>query len=154
LCRRIATSRYGLTYGVFCSEWIPFEPQSDILAKGLIAFPDYPNSVLSQAPQLPFITEDCAVWDVPTASDSIRDVTKSNIPTLVIAGTFDAKTSPMWATYVANSLSNSTTIIIPGIGHLVTAQSACAQTVFQSFLDNPTSPDTSCVNGLEPPPFN
>jgi hypothetical protein len=41
-------------YGVFCSEWIPYEPQSDILAKGLIAFPTYPDSVLSQAPQLPF----------------------------------------------------------------------------------------------------
>jgi len=149
-----STLGYGLTYGVFCSEWIPFEPQSDILAKGLIAFPDYPDSVLSQAPQLPFVTEDCAVWDVPKAPDSIRDVTISSIPTLVIAGTFDAKTSPMWATYVAKTLSNSTTIIIPGIGHLVTAQSTCAQTVFQSFLDNPPSPDTSCVAGVAIPPFN
>lgn len=148
-----STQGYGLTYGVFCSEWIPFEPQSEILAKGLIAFPDYPDSVLSQAPQLPFATEDCAVWDVPKAPASIRDVTTSSIPTLVIDGTFDAKTSPMWATYVAKTLSNSTTIIIPGIGHLVTPQSDCAQTVFKSFLENPTSPDTSCVNGLEPPPF-
>ena len=148
-----STQGYGLTYGVFCSEWIPFEPQSEILAKGLIAFPDYPDSVLSQAPQLPFATEDCAVWNVPKASASIRDVTTSSIPTLVIDGTFDAKTSPRWATYVAKTLSNSTTIIIPGIGHLVTPQSDCAQTVFKSFLENPTSPDTSCVNGLKPPPF-
>ena len=29
-----STQGYGLTYGVFCSEWIPFEPQSEILAKG------------------------------------------------------------------------------------------------------------------------
>jgi pimeloyl-ACP methyl ester carboxylesterase len=149
-----STQGYGLTYGVFCSEWIPFEPQSDILAKGLIAFPDYPHPVLSQAPQLPFVTEDCAVWDVPKAPASIRDVTTSSIPTLVIDGTFDAKTSPMWATYVAKTLSNSTTIIIPDIGHLVTAQSTCAQTVFKSFLEKPTSPDTSCVKGLKPPPFN
>jgi len=149
-----STQGYGLTYGVFCSEWIPFEPQSEILAKGLIAFPGYPDSVLSQAPQLPFATEDCAVWDVPKAPASIRDVTTSSIPTLVIDGTFDAKTSPMWATYVAKTLSNSTTIIIPGIGHLVTPQSACAQRVFKSFLENPTSPNTSCVKGLKPPPFN
>ncbi|MGO9454423.1 MAG: alpha/beta hydrolase [Candidatus Binataceae bacterium] len=149
-----STQGYGLTYGVFCSEWIPFEPQSEILAKGLIAFPDYPDSVLSQAPQLPFATEDCAAWDVPKAPASIRDVTTSSIPTLVIDGTYDGKTSPMWAIYVAKTLSNSTTIIIPGIGHLVTPQSPCAQTVFQSFLENPTSPDTSCVAGLTPPPFN
>lgn len=76
---------YGLTYGVFCSEWIPYEPQSDILAKGPIAFPTYPDSVLSQAPQLPFETEDCAVRNVPAGDPSIRDVIVSNIPTLVIA---------------------------------------------------------------------
>ena len=59
----------------------------------------------------------------PRRHASIREVTTSSIPTLVIAGTFDAKTSPTWADYVAKTLSNSTTIIIPGIGHLVTAQS-------------------------------
>ena len=150
-----STQGYGLTYGVFCSEWIPFEPQSEILAKGLIAFPTYPATVLSQAPQLPFATEDCAAWDVPKAPASIRDVTTSSIPTLVIDGTFDGKTSPMWATYVAKTLPNSSTIIIPGIGHLVTPQSPCAQTVVQEFLADPTTPpDTSCVAGVTIPPFN
>jgi pimeloyl-ACP methyl ester carboxylesterase len=149
-----STQGYGLTFGVFCSEWIPFQPQSQILADGLVAFPTYPTSVLSQAPQLPFATQDCGVWDVPKASASIRDVTTSSIPTLVIDGTYDGKTSPMWATYVAKTLSNSTTIIIPGIGHLVTPQSECAQTVVQEFLADPTTPpDTSCVAGLTPPPF-
>ena len=151
-----STQGYGLTYGVFCSEWIPFEPQSEILAKGLIAFPTYPATVLSQAPQLPFATEDCAVWDVPKAAASIRDVTTSSIPTLVIDGTFDdGKTSPMWATYVAKTLPKSSTIIIPGIGHLVTPQSPCAQTVVQEFLADPTTPpDTSCVAEVPIPPFN
>lgn len=150
-----STQAYGLTFGVFCSEWIPFEPQSQILAKGLIAFPTYPPSVLSQAPQLPFQTEDCAVWGVPKATDSIRDVTTSSIPTLVIDGTFDAKTSPRWAKYAASTLSNSTLVIIPGIGHFVTPQSACAQRVVESFLASPTTPpDTSCVAGLSPGPFN
>jgi len=149
-----STFGYGLTYGVFCSEWIPFEPQSQILAKGLLAFPDYPPTVLSQAPQLPFETEDCAVWDVPRASASISDVTTSSIPSLVISGSFDAKTSPMWAKYAATTLSNSTTIVIPGIGHWVTPQSRCAQTVLASFLSDPnTPPDTSCVAKLTPPPF-
>jgi hypothetical protein len=60
----------------------------------------------------------------------------------------------MWATYVAKTLSNSTTVIIPGIGHLVTAQNSCAQSVFQSFLENPTAPDPSCVAEQTIPPFN
>ncbi|MGZ3397358.1 MAG: alpha/beta hydrolase [Isosphaeraceae bacterium] len=146
---------YGLTYGVFCSEWIPFQPQSQILADGRAAFPAYPATVLTQTPQLPFATEDCAVWDVPKAPASIKDVTTSIIPTLVINGSFDGKTSPMWATYVAKTLRNSTSIIIPAIGHLVTAQSPCAQAVVREFLADPkTPPDTSCAAGVTIPPFN
>jgi len=146
---------YGLTYGVFCSEWVPFQPQSQILAQGLLAFPTYPDSVLSQAPQIPFMSEDCAVWDVPAASPSVRQVTISSIPTLVIAGSFDAKTSPQWAIYAAGTLQNSTVITIPGIGHWVTPQSTCAQDVLADFLANPSAPpDTSCVAMVTIPEFN
>jgi hypothetical protein len=38
--------------------------------------------------------------------------------------------------------------------HNVTPQNDCAQTVFQYFLENPTSPDTSCVPKQTIPPFN
>jgi pimeloyl-ACP methyl ester carboxylesterase len=146
---------YGLTYGVLCSEWTPFQPQSQILADGLAAFPTYPATVLSQTPQLPFASEDCAVWDVPAAPASIKDVTTSSIPTLVINGSYDGKTAPIWAKYVAKTLPNSTTVIIPGIGHLVTAQSPCAQTVVRAFLADPTTkPDTSCVAKVTLPAFN
>jgi pimeloyl-ACP methyl ester carboxylesterase len=146
---------YGLTYGVFCSELVPFEPESQILVQGLLAFPTYPKSVLSQAPQLPYETEDCEVWNVPKAPPSVRQVTISSIPTLVIAGSFDAKTSPQWAVYAASTLQNSTTIVIPGIGHWVTPQSDCAQRVVASFLANPASPpDINCVAKLSPPSFN
>jgi pimeloyl-ACP methyl ester carboxylesterase len=152
---RESTQGYGLTFGVFCSEWIPFQPESQILADGLAAFPNYPATVLAQTPQLPFATQDCAAWRVPKAPASIKEVTTSSIPTLVINGSFDGKTSPMWATYVAKSLRNSTTVIIPGIGHLVTAQSPCAQTIVRAFLANPTTPpDTSCVAKVTIPPFN
>ena len=73
----------------------------------------------------------------------------------MINGTYDAKTSPMWATYAAKTLSNATTLIIPGIGHFVTAQSPCAQTVVRAFLADPTTkPDTSCVAKVTLPAFN
>ena len=146
---------YGLTFGVFCSEWIPFQPQSQILADGKAAFPAFPDTVLAQTPQLPFTSDDCRVWDVPAAPASIKDVTTSSIPTLVMNGSYDAKTSPMWAIYAAKTLSNSTTLIIPGIGHFVLAQSPCAQTVERAFLADPTTkPDTSCVGKVTLPPFN
>jgi len=87
---------------------------------------------------------------VPKAPASIKEVTTSSIPTLVINGSYDGKTSPMWAAYVAKTLPNSTTIIIPGIGHLVTAQSPCAEKV----ADPTTKPDTSCVAKVTLPAFN
>lgn len=63
------------------------------------------------------MTQDCAIWNVPKAPDSVRQVTISTIPTLVMAGSFDGKTSPQWAVYAASTLQNSTTVVIPGSGH-------------------------------------
>ena len=142
----------------------PFEPESQILAQGLLAFPTYSESVLFAGDTTPFVTEDCAIWNVPTAADSVRQATISTIPTLVIAGSFDGKTSPQWAAYAARTLQNSTTVVIPGSGHWVAfgyglpddwESKPCVESVIASFLSNPTStPDTSCVEDLEPPPFS
>ena len=154
---------YGLMYGVICSEWVPFEPQSQILTQGLLAFPTYPQSVLSLAPGLPFMNEDCGVWNVPAASGSVRQVTVSSIPTLVMASSFDGKTAPQWAIYVAGTLQNSITTVFPGLGHGAlfavglpddSPAKPCAQSVVASFFANPAAPDTSCVASLAPYPFN
>jgi pimeloyl-ACP methyl ester carboxylesterase len=153
---------YGLFYGVICSEWVPFEPASQILVQGQLAFPAYPESVLSQAPGLPFMTEDCAVWDVPPASGSVRQVPVSSIPTLVLNGSFDGKSAPQWGIYAAGTLQNSTVVTVPSSGHgaLFLIQlppdmpaRACTQSVVASFLSNPMAPDTSCAAGLTDVPF-
>jgi pimeloyl-ACP methyl ester carboxylesterase len=148
------TDGTGLFYGAFCSEWIPYEPASEALAAGKRAFPEYPDSVLSQAPQLPFITDDCRVWNVPTAPAAIRAVTHSTIPTLIVSGTFDARTSPGLGEHATQTLTNSTVVNIPGVGHVVVPKSPCAQQVFASFLATPSAPDTRCVAILQPAPFN
>jgi pimeloyl-ACP methyl ester carboxylesterase len=154
---------YGLQLGVICSEWVPFEPASQILVQGLLAFPTYPQSVLSLAPGLPFMTEDCEVWKVAAAPASVRQVTVSSIPTLVMASSFDGKTAPQWAIYVAGTLQNATTTVFPGLGHGAlfaigipddSPAKPCSQSVVASFLSNPMAPDTSCVAALTPYPFN
>lgn len=150
---RAGTDGTGLFYGALCSEWIPYEPASQVLAAGRRAFPSYPSSVLAQAPQLPFMNGDCQIWKVPKAPAAQRAVTRSKIPTLVVAGTFDARTSPVLARHAAKSLPRSTLVIIPGVGHVVVPKSPCAQQVFASFLANPSAPDTSCVGPLQPAPF-
>jgi pimeloyl-ACP methyl ester carboxylesterase len=141
----------GLQYGVVCSEWVPYERESKLLADGRRAFPRYPDSVLAQAPQIPFTFEDCRVWDVPKAPAAERAVTRSTIPTLLLSGTFDAVTPPRWARLAARTLPNSTVASIPGVGHDPVAKSRCARRVFASFLSSPSAPKTGCVARLSPP---
>lgn len=144
---------HGLAYGVFCREWVPFETEADVLRAGQQAFPTYPRSVLAQAPQLPFLHADCAAWNVPPAPRSIRDVTRSDIPTLVMSAGFDAQTGARNGPYVARTLSRSTVVTIPYVAHVAFAASPCAQEITLSFLNAPTAAKTGCVEGLEPPEF-
>ncbi len=144
---------YGLQYGVICSEWVPYAPESSVKRMGKDAFPKFPESVLAQAPQFPFRHMDCPVWDVPKAPAAQREVTTSSIPTLVLAGSFDSLTSPKSSRIAAKTLSNHTYVEIPGEGHVVLNTSRCAGDVFVSFLNTPSTPDTGCVDALKLPPF-
>lgn len=144
---------HGLAYGVFCSEWVPYETEAEALRGGQAAFPTFPRSVLAQAPQLTFLREDCAAWDVPAAPRSIRDVTRSDIPTLALSGGFDSQTGADNGPYVARTLPRATVVTVPYEPHVVFATSKCAQSITLSFFDTPTAPDTDCLKGLKPPKF-
>ncbi|MFD3945611.1 alpha/beta fold hydrolase [Streptomyces sp. NPDC058579] len=144
---------HGLTQSVACAEWVPGYSRSDLLKAGRRAFPGWPDSVLAQAPQLPFEHEVCRAWNVPDRTAVQRVTTSSEVPALIVNGTFDAKTGAKWGPYAGRTLPRSTAVRVPGIGHWVVPQSPCAQSVLGSFLARPTSPDTSCVAGLEPKPF-
>ncbi|MFF3398298.1 alpha/beta fold hydrolase [Streptomyces sp. NPDC002659] len=144
---------YGLTNSVACAEWVPGYSESDLLKAGRRAFPGWPGTVLAHAPQLPFQHDVCRVWNVPDRTAIQRVATFSKVPTLIISGTFDAKTGASWGPYTSRTLPRSTAVQIPGIGHWVVPQSLCAQSVLSSFLARPTAPDTGCVAGLAPKPF-
>ncbi|MGO4461171.1 alpha/beta fold hydrolase [Streptomyces sp. M-16] len=145
---------HGLAYGVFCREWVPFESEADTLRAGRAAFPSFPRSVLVNSPQLTFLHADCDAWKVPAAPRSVRDVTRSAIPTLVLSGGFDAQTGARSGEYAARTLSRATVVTIPYVAHVTFAASPCAQEITLSFLDDPTAPKTGCVSGVEPPTFD
>ncbi|SOB86191.1 alpha/beta hydrolase [Streptomyces sp. 1331.2] len=149
----VGETAHGLTQSVACSEWVPGYTRRDLLEAGREAFPGWPDRVLAQAPQLPFEDRVCRAWDVADRTDVQRVATVSDVPTLVLSGTFDAKSGAAWGPYAARTLSRSTTVRIPGIGHWVVPQSPCAQRVLASFLADPTAPDTACAAGLAPKPF-
>jgi pimeloyl-ACP methyl ester carboxylesterase len=136
----------GMTQSFICREWAPYGGPEDIRRAGKRVFPTFPDSVLRQAPQLPFEHRLCKVWDVPKGPASQRKRVRSDVPALVVSGTFDAKTGAEWGRYAADTLPNSTYVKIKGIGHWVIVQSPCAQEIFNSFLNAPLSPKTACAD--------
>lgn len=149
----VGQTAHGLTNSVVCSEWVPDHTASDVLAAGRRAFPDWPDQVLAQAPQLAFQDQVCRVWNVPDRTAQQRVAPAGSVPTLFLNGTGDMKTGASWAQRTARTLPGSTTVQIPGIGHWVVPQSPCAQKVLASFLATPAAPDTACVAGLGWEPF-
>ncbi|MFF9160775.1 alpha/beta fold hydrolase [Streptomyces longwoodensis] len=143
---------HGFSLSVWCSEWVPFETPAEQLAKGRQAFPELPRSVMAQAPQLPFLRQACRNWPVPTAPGSVREVTRSSIPTLAISGSFDAQTGAQWGRFVARTLPRSTVVTLAGVAH-GTFDTPCGSEVITAFYDDPDHPDTSCVSSVEPVPF-
>ncbi|MEW2414467.1 alpha/beta fold hydrolase [Streptomyces sp. NPDC046866] len=144
---------HGLVYGVFCSEWTPYETEQQALEGGREAFPSFPRSVQAQAPQLTFLRADCDAWNVPAVPRSIRDATRSDIPTLAVSGGFDAQTGAANGPYVARTLPNATVVTVPYEPHVVFATSKCAQDITVSFFETPTAPKTACLKSLKPPRF-
>ncbi|MFI8453294.1 alpha/beta fold hydrolase [Streptomyces erythrochromogenes] len=144
---------HGLVYGVFCSEWTPYESEQAALRGGQATFPSFPRSVQAQAPQLTFLHPDCDVWNVPAAPPSIRDATRGEIPTLALSGGFDSQTGADNGPYVARTLPNAKVVTVPYEPHVVFATSKCAQQIAVSFFDDPSAPNTACLKTLEPPEF-
>lgn len=144
---------HGLVYGVFCSEWTPYETEQEALRGGQKAFPSFPRPVQEQAPQLTFLRPDCDAWNVPAAAPSIRDVTRGDIPTLALSGGFDSQTGADNGPYVAETLSKAKVVTVPFEPHVVFATSKCAQEIAVSFFDDPAAPKTACLDGLRAPEF-
>ena len=142
----------GLFNGVACGEWVPYETEQSVVAAGRREFPTFPVSVLRNAPNLPFMRENCRDWNVPAVSPSVRSVTKSAIPTLVINAQYDAQTAASFGAYVAKTLPNSTVVTIRNVAHVAfgspsAAANACAYAIARSFF-NALKADTSCVAGV------
>jgi pimeloyl-ACP methyl ester carboxylesterase len=93
-----------------------------------------------------FISDVCALWDVPPADLLENKPVFSSIPTIIFSGGFDPITPPSWAKKVARSLSAAFFYEFPTMSHGVVRSDPCALQMALSFLENSTlAPDSSCV---------
>jgi pimeloyl-ACP methyl ester carboxylesterase len=145
---------YGLAFGVFCSEAVPFTSPAHAESIARQVLPDFPAKVLALTPQQPHLFADCQAWPVPPADPAVTAPVHSDVPVLELSGTFDAITPTAWARMAAETLPNSRIIEFPGDGHGVVNWTDCAATVMVGFLDQPDGGySTSCVPS-SPPPFD
>jgi pimeloyl-ACP methyl ester carboxylesterase len=145
----------GLAVGTTCREDNLGTPQ-ELATAGRKAFPDYPASITREGiGGWAYVQEDCRdVWKFPPAPKSMHEPVASDIPTLLLSGTFDTVTSLAGAKAAAARLSHATIVSIPGVGHTVSPWSPCAQEVIVSFYTSPNrAPDTSCVGAVKPATF-
>jgi len=96
--------------------------------------------------------EQCAGWGAP-APAAFNEAVTSSIPTLLLVGDYDPITPPRYAAQVAEGLSDSALVELPGLGHGTVFASDCAASLLQAFVASPVPDalDRSCVDDLGPP---
>jgi pimeloyl-ACP methyl ester carboxylesterase len=115
------------------------------------------EKVVAQQPDsttfLLYATVSCKDFGVAPAPTGFNDPVRSDIPTLVLAGEYDPQTPPADSKHASESLSRSTFVLFPGMGHAeVFARPECPETIFRAFLGDPMAKvDTSCVAAMGPP---
>ena len=136
----------GLAITVFCAEHANLTTEAAALAKAKAALPGFPDRVLRVQPKQGRLFTECPIWNVGTADPAVSAPIVSDVPVLILEGTFDAATAPEWVDLITPDLENSQVVAFPFTGHSVLGKSTCAPSIMAAFLDNPTKPvDQTCA---------
>jgi pimeloyl-ACP methyl ester carboxylesterase len=142
---RLSPSFYslGMRYSVWCREEFPFENAKKIAAQSSL----YPNLKGYVVQNLPAI---CGVWNVAPAKSIENKPVKSDIPTMIIAGEYDAYTPPEWGKIAAKDLKNSYFFELPWLAHGAGFSApSCVRDSISGFFDNPSiAPKIPCIERI------
>jgi pimeloyl-ACP methyl ester carboxylesterase len=146
----------GLALGAYCQEMANWTTPEQALSQAKLAMPGLPDSVLRITPTGSWIFRECEAWGLPARSNTADTLpVSSNVPTLIMSGSFDSSTAPQWVREVTPGLSNSLALRFPGVGHGVIPNSACAQKIMTAFVDDPRlDVDQSCIANTTTPTFS
>lgn len=131
---------YGMYYTVLCSEDSDFDPQ-DISLEGI------QEQIIAAEKDDPIqFLKTCDTWQVKALNDQMDKPVESQIPVLILSGSFDPITPPAYGQIVAEDLPNSYVVEFPTGGHGVALSGDCQDEIIRSFLDQPQqAPDLSCI---------
>jgi len=133
----------GMRYSVWCREEYPFENRAKIAAQSRL-FPKLKGYEVQILPNV------CRVWKLPPAEKIENAAVKSDIPTLVVAGEYDAYTPPAWGKTTAANLKNSFFVEVPWVGHGPSFNSPlCVAEMYADFFNDPSkSPNEACLDKI------
>ena len=139
----------GLALTVFCAEHANLTTEAAALAHAKAVLPDFPDAVLKVQPKQGRLFGQCPVYNAGVANAAVGAPVVSDVPVLILEGTFDAATAPRWVDLITPHLKNSQFAAFPFTGHFVLGKSKCAQSIMASFLDNPMKPvDAQCAGKI------
>lgn len=140
----------GMAQAVLCSDEVnPTDPS--VLDE--VDVPSVWQRAVPGAATGPLAFEACERFGAVDVTVGASEPVTSDVPTLVLAGTYDPITPPSYATDAAEGLALATIVEHPHLSHATLAD-ACMLDVAIAFLDDPaTAPDASCVDEAVPLDF-
>ena len=136
----------GLALDVFCAESANLTTEAATLAKAKVVLPGFPDRVLKVQPKQGRLFTECPIWNVGKADPAVSARIVSDVPVLILEGTFDAATAPQWVDAITPHLKNAQVVPFPFTGHSVLGKSKCALSIMTAFLASPTKPvDPTCA---------
>ncbi|MDD9937872.1 MAG: alpha/beta fold hydrolase [Myxococcales bacterium] len=142
---------HGFYATVLCAEEVPFETDES-LARGVEGI--RPELVQAMAPGGgEFNLELCRRWDVDARPAIENEAITSDVPVLILHGSYDASVHPGSSSRAHESFANSQHILFDGYGHGVlrslpgsAEEPSCPQRLVAEFLDDPMATlDASCA---------
>jgi pimeloyl-ACP methyl ester carboxylesterase len=143
----------GMQFSVQCNEEAVFTDR-DTVTTAYAEFPELETLFETSANLGAQFFNTCAAWGAGQAPPLENEPITSDVPTLVLAGEYDPITPPQWGRLAAETLSQSTYVEFPGVGHGPSADRDCPKAIVRGFLDDPTGdPDLNCADGMSGPAF-
>lgn len=132
---------------VLCYESRPRKP-TDSREYLLKTYPDFSSFAID------FEGEFCNAWQPQSAGNEACNPVSSNAPVLILAGEFDPVCPPVFGKITAQSLSNSTFIVVPAASHAAIHVDDCVRQMANAFMANPNvKPQTKCISDRAPIDF-